>query len=132
MPSTREILSKPGVGWSVAGVAIIFAVFMLWRSLSSDSPYDQARLGETVTVRFSDTGEEIKLMRGDFERQLRDSPGQLSIGGGIINPKTGKPSGVLVATREWEEVVHRINEERAWAQQNTPFGAPPAPQQKSK
>lgn len=130
MASVRESLSKPAVGWTVAGVAIAFALFMLWRSLRSDSPYGQARLAETVTVRFTDTGEEVKLMRADFERQLRSVPGKLDLSAGIVNPKTGKPSGVLVATREWEEVVQRINEERDWATQNSPFGTPAGPSPK--
>jgi len=129
MARVREIMSKPVVGWSVAGVAVLFAVVVLWRSLRSDNPYDQGKLSQMVTVRFSDTGDEVKLLRGEFERQLRDTAGELSTGTGIVNPKTGKASGVLVASREWEEVIRRINDERAWAKQNSPFGGPPqAPQ----
>lgn len=119
-------MSKPVVGWSVAGVAILLALVMLWRSLTGSNPYDTSRLAETVTVRFTDTDDEVKLLRADFERQLRSSPGKLTTSSGIVNPKTGKPTGILVATREWDEVVNRINEERDWAKQNSPFGGPPA------
>lgn len=132
MPGVREIMSKPAVGWTVAGVAVLFAVVVLWRSLRSSSPYDPARLSQMVTVRFSDTGEEVKLIRAEFERQLRETNGELNTGTGIVNPKTGKASGVLVASQEWEEVVHRINDERAWAQQNSPFGTPPSASSQSK
>jgi len=127
----REMLAKPAVGWSVAGLAVLLALFMFWNS-TRNSTYDLARLSEKVTVRFTDTDDEIVLVRAEFEKQLRSTPGKLSTSAGIINPKTGKPTGILVATRDWQEVVDRINEERTWAQQNSPFGGPPAAPPKSK
>ncbi|MFN9972478.1 MAG: hypothetical protein ACK58T_21570, partial [Phycisphaerae bacterium] len=98
------------------------------RSLFASSTYDLGTLSQEVTVRFMDTGDEIKLSRGEFEKQLRMVSGNLTKDTGIPNPKTGKPTGVLVATREWEETVDRINAERDWAKENSPFGsAPPTP-----
>lgn len=122
------MLAKPAVGWSVAGIAILVAALIFWRSVTSRDSYDISRLSQTVTVRFTDTNNEIKLTRAEFEKQLRALPGTLSTSSGIINPKTGKPTGILVATADWEEVVNRINGERTWAQENSPFGsAPPKP-----
>lgn len=126
MEKLRELFSKPAIGWIVAGFAILVAVYFLVASLRSNSTYDLARLSETVTVRFTDTNDEIQLTRAEFEKQLRAMPGTLSTASGIMNPKSGKPTGILVATREWAEVVSRLNEEREWAKQNSPFGSAPA------
>jgi hypothetical protein len=126
MNQIRELLSKPAVGWSVAGIAILIAGAMFFRSLFASSTYDLGTLSQEVTVRFMDTGDEIKLPRGEFEKQLRMVTGNLTKDTGIPNPKTGKPTGVLVATREWEETVDRINAERDWAKENSPFGSAPA------
>ncbi|MBN8596627.1 MAG: hypothetical protein J0L78_03030 [Planctomycetes bacterium] len=126
MGSIRELLAKPAVGWTAAGLAVLIALFFFWRSVVSRSTYDLSRLSESVTVRFTDTDEEVQFTRGDFERQVREIPGTLSTDKGILNPKTGKRTGVLVAKREWDEVVNRLNSERDWARQNSPFGAPPA------
>lgn len=135
MGTIREMLAKPAVGWTIAGIAVLVAVFLFWRSSRSGS-YDLNRLSEKVTVRFTDTDDEITLLRAEFEKQLRSTPGQLSVDSGIINPKTGKPTGILVATEDWKEVVHRINGERDWAKQNSPFGpsanAQPVPTGSSK
>jgi hypothetical protein len=119
MNQIRELLSKPAVGWSVAGIAILIAGAMFFRSLFASSTYDLGTLSQEVTVRFMDTG-------GEFEKQLRMVTGNLTKDTGIPNPKTGKPTGVLVATREWEETVDRINAERDWAKENSPFGSAPA------
>lgn len=112
-------------GWTIASACLLFAIYMLLRGWLSPSPYDLAKLSETVTVRFTDTNDELTLTRGEFEKRLREVPGDLNATTGIMNPKTGKPSGILVATREWEETVNRINQEKQWARQNSPFGGPP-------
>lgn len=128
MNTIREMLKGPAVGWGVAGICLAIAMFFFVRSWFTTNPYDLSYLSQTVTVRFVDTDEEITLTRADFEKQLRESPGPLSATTGITNPKTGKPSGILVATREWEETIERLKQERDWLKQNSAFGpASPTP-----
>ncbi|MBY0112782.1 MAG: hypothetical protein K2Y21_08175 [Phycisphaerales bacterium] len=126
MATPREFLGKPAVGWTVAGLAIAVAAYLFFRSMFGSAAYDLSTLSQSVTVRFMDTGDEITLTRGEFEKQLRAVKGTLTKDTGIINPKSGQPTGVLVASREWEETIARINAERDWAKQNSPFGSAPA------
>jgi len=123
----RELLKNGAIGWTVAGLCLLLALTFLYRAMFATNTYDLARLSEEVTVRFTDTDDEIKLRRGEFEKRLRQQPEALSKTAGLINPKTGKPTGILVATREWEETVDRLNEEREWAKHNSAFGKPGSP-----
>lgn len=132
MNRLRTLLQSPTIGWSAAGLCLLLALFLLFRSVFSSSPYDLSKLSEVVTVRFTDTNDEITLTRGEFEKQLREVQGVLTKEKGILNPKTGQPSGILVATREWTETVNRINQEKEWARQNSPWGASGAAAQPAK
>jgi len=120
-------MQNGAIGWSVAGVCLLVAFTFLYRSMFVSSPYDISRLSEEVTVRFTDTDDEIKIRRAEFEKRLRQQPEVLSKTSGLINPKTGKPTGILVASREWEETVDRLNEEREFAKHNSAFGKPGDP-----
>lgn len=122
MIQIRAILKNPATGWSIALLAVGFAVWMLIRSLTAASPYDPARTTQEVTIRFTDTGEEVKMSRGRFEKELRGSGRELKLEEGIMNPKTGKPTGFLVAADEWKETVDRLNLERSDAQAASPWG----------
>jgi hypothetical protein len=122
MDRFREFLKNPVVAWTAAVICIAVAFYSFFRSVWSRDVYDTKRLGEAVTVRFTDTNDEIHLTRAEFEKRLRETPGVLSPETGILNPKTNKPTGILVAEREWKEVVDRLNAERQWAKQHTPFG----------
>ncbi|MBX3389500.1 MAG: hypothetical protein KF691_08605 [Phycisphaeraceae bacterium] len=122
MNAIRNILKNPVVGWSLAGIAIIFAAWTFIRSLTARSPYDPARMTENVTIRYMDTGEEVQMPRGRFEKELRSVGRALKPDEGVINPKTGKPTGVLVAAAEWKETVERLNAERQMVKENSPFG----------
>jgi hypothetical protein len=114
MQALREFLAKrPFIGWIVAGVCVLVAAFVIYRNSSSNSPYSVDRLGEMVTIKFSDTGEEITMPRGRFEQMLWDRPAPIDPTQGIVNPKTNQPTGFLYNKNEWEETVSRINGERA-------------------
>lgn len=126
MNQVRAILRNPAIGWAIALLAVGFAVWMLIRSLTSSSPYDPARTTQEVTIRFTDTGDELTMSRGRFEKELRGSGRELKLDEGIINPKTGKPTGFLVAADEWKETVARLNLERSEAQGASPWGNTPA------
>lgn len=122
MNRIRNLLQSPVVGWSVAIVAILIAGYLLIRSLTARSPYDPARMTQDVVIRFTDTGDEITMTRGRFERELRGLGKALTVNEGIVNPKTGKPTGFLVAADEWKETVERLNQERADIQSSSPWG----------
>lgn len=123
MNQIRKLLQSPVVGWSVAIVAVVIAGYLLVRSLIARSPYDPSRMTQDVVIRFTDTGDEITMTRGRFERELRGLGKSLTVNEGIINPKTGKPTGFLVAVDEWKETVERLNQERADIQSASPWGA---------
>jgi hypothetical protein len=122
MESIRQLLQKPAVGWSVAGLAILFSLWLFWRGMFARGTYDMARMTEKVTIRFADTGDEVELTRGEFEEQLRRLGQDLKADQGILNPKTGKPTGILIAAREWQETVNRLNQERAEMNSRSPWG----------
>lgn len=110
MPSLREALNeKPWIGWTVAAVcASVATLFVTGVIGGSRSPAE--RLAEEVTIRCTETGEEWSMSRGEFERELLLRPGSLDAAAGIPSPfADGRPTGVLVNKREWEETVERIN-----------------------
>lgn len=123
MGKLREIFSNGSIGWVVAGIAILLGLWVFVRSLTARDTYDLAKLSERVTIRYSDTGDEESMTRGELEEKIRQLGRTLKADEGLPNPKTGKPTGVLVATREWNETVQRLNAEREWAKSQSPFGA---------
>lgn len=126
MASFRELLQRPLVGWSVAGAALAFAGFTLFRfGFGSEGPYDPRRLQQEVVIHFTDTNEDLKMPRGQFEAMLRQRGKKLNPQEGITNPATGKPTGFLVAKYDWEETVQRIRAETDSTAQLSPWG--PAP-----
>ncbi len=131
MAGIREMLQKsPWLGWAVAGVLLVTAVVLLMRGGGGSSPYSQERMTEMVTIKFTDTGEEVEMPRGRFEMMLRDRRGLVDPSAGIINPSTNQPTGFLFKKSEWEETVKRINEEkkRAAAERGITLEPPTAPE----
>ncbi len=109
----RELLSqKPWIGIVVAIALLGGSIAILTRS-GTDDPYSTERLTQDVTIVFSDTGEEIQMPRGRFEVVLWERQGQINPAEGIPNPKTGKLTGFPKKKAEWDEVVARINAEKA-------------------
>ena len=109
----REFLNKaPWAGWAVAGALLLASAFLFFRGQRGTDPYSPERMQEMVTIRFTDTGEEVTMPRGAMDKQLRYQGEKLDPSKGIINPKTGQPTGFLFDKEEWEEMVARINAEK--------------------
>jgi len=114
MPNVREMMNKsPWLGWAVAGVFLAAAAVMFFRSQNPSDPYDPRRTTELVTIKFTDTNDEITMPRGRMEKLLRGTGVNLDPSKGITNPKTGQPTGFLYSKSEWESTVKRLNEEAA-------------------
>jgi hypothetical protein len=139
MPSLRETLNKsPWIGWALAFVLLGVSAYLYFSRTTDVNAYNPERMREFVTVKFADTGEEERMPRGKFERALREAQkGQLDGSKGLVNPKTGQPTGFLFDKADWEETISRINDERkrlqgdaAKAASSTPLpvkGAAPSP-----
>ncbi len=122
------INQRPWLGWVVAGVILGLAVLIYIRRSSSDSPYSPERMVQSVTIKYSDTGDEEQMPRGRFEKMLAEQPGKLDPAKGLLNPKTGQPTGFLYNKAEWEETCNRINAEKAaFGKGGQPAPAAPTP-----
>jgi hypothetical protein len=127
----REFLNKsPRVGWILALVLLCVSVFFFIRSRSTAAgPYSPDRMKEMVTIRFTDTDDEITMPRGRVDKELRLQGDHLDPSKGILNPKTGKPTGFLFDKKEWDEMIARINKEKQDAKGRSAsaiFSPPPA------
>jgi hypothetical protein len=119
----REFINKsPWMGWAFAVLLLGATIFFFMRSRSNADPYSPDRMKEMVTIRFTDTDDEITMPRGTMDKELRRSGDKLDPSKGITNPKTGKPTGFLVDKDDWEAWVARINKEKEEAKKN-PSGA---------
>jgi hypothetical protein len=119
MKRIRDFInSKPWLGWAIAGVFLLLSVVLYFSISGRGDTYSVERMSETVTLKCAETGEEWTMTRGLMERQLRSRTGSLDASQGIINPKTGKPTGFLFSKSEWEETVDRLNKERREVQES--------------
>lgn len=109
--SLRETLSeKPWIAWTISGVCLIAAAFVLLRSNSNTAPDTIERLSGKVTIRCTETGNEWEMNRGQFEQMLLTSNGLIDPEAGIPSKfADGRPTGILVDKSEWTETVERIN-----------------------
>lgn len=115
MNSLREMLAKkPWLGWVLAGVFLCAAIAIYLKRTGGEDPYSPSRMQEMVTIKFIDTGDEMEIPRGRLDKELRGR-GNLNPEEGVINPKTGKPTGFPFDKDEWSEWIKRINEEKAEA-----------------
>jgi hypothetical protein len=114
LAGVREFLNKkPWIGWVLAIVFLGVSTYFFYRSRSSGvDPYSPSRMTEMVTIRFTDTEDEITIPRGRLDKELRQQADHLDPSKGYINPKTGKPTGFLFNKPEWDEMIARINKER--------------------
>lgn len=119
----RGILQRyPMGGWVLAAVLMLAAAFMAWRNFKSD-PISQ--MTELVTIRCTETGETWQVPRGVLEKQLFQRPFPVDPNIGVVNPKTGKPTGFPVD--DWKRTVDRINFEREALRRDQSNVNPPAP-----
>jgi hypothetical protein len=129
--SLREFLNKaPWAGWVTAGIVFLAAAFLFFRGQRSDDPYNPDRMREMVTIRFTDTGEEITMPRGTMDKQLRHQGAHLDPSKGIINPKTGQATGFLFDKKEWDAMIARINNEKEQARKGSALSGAKPPEKK--
>jgi len=108
----RDVMAKnPWIGWVLALLLLGVSVGLYFLRTRGDSPYSPDRMKEMVTIRYTDTNEVEKIPRGRLDVMLRRSGGKLDPSKGIVNPKTGQPTGFLEDSDAWEEMVNRINAE---------------------
>jgi|GEM_PF-591602 len=124
----REKMNKsPWMGWAFAGVLLLASLFMFFRSRSSIDPYSPARMQETVVIKFTDTGEEVEMTRGNLDREMRRSGDKLDSTKGVLNPKTGQYTGFPFDKNDWDQMIARINQEKQEFKKSPVSGATPAP-----
>ncbi|MEI7656451.1 MAG: hypothetical protein WCK33_00110 [Phycisphaerae bacterium] len=108
----REFLKKhPSLGWILCAALLGVTAWLWFKRGAEESPFSPERMQEMVTIKYADTGETAQMPRGRFEKMLRDAGTKLDPQQGLINPKTGKPTGFLFDQREWEQAVARVNEQ---------------------
>jgi hypothetical protein len=110
----REKLNeKPMLGWVVAGLALVVAGYVIFRSTTSGDPDSVERRSQQVTIRCMETNEEWTMNRGEFERLLLLKQGLIDPNAGIPSKfAEGRPTGVLVNKADWLEAVERINAQK--------------------
>jgi hypothetical protein len=109
----RDLLNKyPWLGWVIAGLLLGLSVWLYFARSRGSGDYDPESMKEMLTVRYTDTDEVEKIPRGRLDQMLRRSGDSLDPTKGIINPKTGKPTGFLVDEDEWTTMIERINREK--------------------
>ena len=106
----RELLKKyPWAGWVLAAALLGVTVWLWIGRSANESPYSPERMQQSVTIKYTDTGETATMPRGRFEKMLREMGGKLDPNVGLLNPKTGKPTGFLFNQAEWDETIKRVN-----------------------
>jgi hypothetical protein len=110
---------KPLILGVAAAVLLLVAGVLMVRQVSTSDPV--AELGSEVVVRFTDSGDVQTLNRGWFERQLMIQAGerQLTPETGLLNPKTGKFTGIPEDLEYWKQLVERVNTATAATRQRS-------------
>lgn len=127
MNRIRDFMNRsPWLGWVFAAIMLGVSVTIFFKMNGSSDTYSPERMTEDVTIRFSDTGDEITMPRGRFEKELRMRGGAIDPSKGITNPKTNEPTGFLFNKSEWDETVARLNAERDSVAGSKPAASRPA------
>ena len=100
---------SPALLWIIIVVLLAAGGLLMARRPASQSA--QQDMASHIVIRFEDTGDEIKMVRGMFERQMmaRGIAGPVNPAEGITNPTTGKPTGFPVDKEYWEGLVRAAN-----------------------
>ena len=125
MQKLRTLIERnPWAGWIVAALILAASIFLYRRLSGANDPYSVERLSEVVTIKCAETGDEWSLTRGEVERELRSHAGMLDAKSGLVNPKTGKPTGFLFSKSEWDRTIGRLNDERKQVIERRKSGGP--------
>lgn len=129
LDSLRGAMAKyPWIGWIVALLILAVAVWIYMRRSGASDTYSVESMTEMVTIKYTDTGEEVQMPRGRFEILLRDRQGLIDKTTGVINPATGAATGFLYNKSEWERTVDRLNNEKINAAKATGGPMPVMPE----
>lgn len=101
------IQQSPRLGWLTAVLLLIVVVFLVLRMRSGPGAYSYERMAQDVRIRCAETGEEWTMPRGRMEADLLARAGPIDPNEGIVNPKTGRPTGFPVT--EWRQTIDRLN-----------------------
>jgi hypothetical protein len=122
--------ANPWIGWALFFALLVVGVALYFLRGRSAGVYSPESMREMLTIRYTDTDEVEKIPRGRLDKMLRGTGDTLDPAKGIINPKTGKPTGFLVDEDEWSAMIQRINAEKAAARAtNASAKSAPRPQQ---
>lgn len=114
MNAIRQFLkNSPWAGWAFAGLILVAAIYIYMSRANSSNPYNPDRMREMVSIKFADTGEVIEMPRGRLDKEIRGRGDKIDPSVGIINPKTGQPTGFLFDSAEWTGMIDRINREKS-------------------
>jgi len=124
----EKLQSNPWIGWCVAIAALCLSGFLMYRNFSGgESPYSPERMREKVTIKFTDTGDTMEMYRGDLDYEIRTRGEGLDKAKGIINPKTGQPTGFPYNPDDWDGMIDRIAKQREAIHGKKDQPAPVAP-----
>lgn len=114
MEKIRQFMrEKPWAGWLVALVILALAAVIILRQNQSQGRFAPANMQEIITIKYMDTGDEERIPRGRVDKMLRDQQsGVIDPNKGLINPKTGQPTGFPIDKDDWEAWIKRINDDR--------------------
>lgn len=116
----RDLLKRqPLLGWALAAAMLLLAGFFAWRNYQAD---DTVQLTQMVTIRCTETGETWQVPRGALEKDLYMRAYPVDPNQGLVNPKTGKPTGFPID--DWAATVASVNAARKVLAEAT--GAPSA------
>ena len=109
----RELVrEKPRMGWVLAaGVGILVAIVLFVR-MAGGGDQSPELLATEVTIKFEDTGAEIRMLRGRVEQMIWDRPLPLDAAIGLENPETKKMTGFYTNREDWTRMVEGIAEQR--------------------
>jgi hypothetical protein len=124
-----QLAEKPWLKWAIGGL-VVLVLILGWQRLRprNESTLSGDSLIEEVTIKYTDTGKTVKMLRGRLVRELVGREGAIDPNKGLKNPETGEYSGVIINESEWQKLVKDVNQ----AKGVTPGSgsaptAPPAP-----
>jgi hypothetical protein len=102
---------KPVLVWAAIAALALAAGLFLVQFAGRGDPNSVEHLTQEITIRCSETGDEWTVARGRMERELllRGTPIDPTVG--LVNPKTGRPTGFPVDRDEWDRTIKRLNGE---------------------